>query len=238
MPMAERGAYAPGGGQMAYTRIPEPFWSWKRYRGGRTVPIWLIDLSTYETTEIPHQNASDTFPCWIGDAIYFLSDRNHTMNVFCYDTRSGQVEQLTDHDDFDVRSLTLGDGLLSYEQGGRVHLLDPATDRYNEPFLDDGLRLLPGYARMQGVVTRPDDQREIEDLLADPTLRMVNRNRGAGTRILIDRLLGDQPPQPLVTRCLPGRIRTGRRHRPCAHGSLSVTSPSLATSRTLRSSLS
>jgi putative molybdopterin biosynthesis protein len=76
-----------------------------------------------------------------------------------------------------------------------VHLLDPATGRYNEPFLTPGLRLVPGYRRMQGVVTRPDETRGVPELLADPGLRMVSRNRGAGTRVLIDELLaGRRPP--------------------------------------------
>ncbi len=75
-----------------------------------------------------------------------------------------------------------------------IHLLDPESGRYNEPLLSEGLRLLPGYGRMQGVVTRADETRDVEELLADPTLRMVNRNRGAGTRVLIDRLLGDRRP--------------------------------------------
>jgi putative molybdopterin biosynthesis protein len=75
-----------------------------------------------------------------------------------------------------------------------IHLLDPETDRYNEPFLTPGLRLIRGYRRMQGVATRPSEKRGIEALLEDSSLRMVNRNRGAGTRILIDRLLGDRRP--------------------------------------------
>jgi putative molybdopterin biosynthesis protein len=76
-----------------------------------------------------------------------------------------------------------------------IHLLDPASGRYNEPFLVPGLRLVRGWTRMQGVVTRPDDPRAIEALLADPAARMVNRNRGAGTRVLIDELLaGRRPP--------------------------------------------
>ena len=76
-----------------------------------------------------------------------------------------------------------------------LHLLDPTTGRYNAPFLDESLVLLPGYQRMQGVVTRPDETREVEALLADSALRMVNRNRGAGTRVLIDELLaGRRPP--------------------------------------------
>jgi putative molybdopterin biosynthesis protein len=75
-----------------------------------------------------------------------------------------------------------------------IHLLDPATGRYNEPFLSPGLRLLRGYRRMQGVVTRPDEIRSASELIADPSLRMVNRNRGAGTRVLIDGLLGPRRP--------------------------------------------
>ena len=76
-----------------------------------------------------------------------------------------------------------------------IHLLDPATQRYNEDFIGPGLCLLRGYERMQGVVTRPDETRDTADLIEDATLRMVNRNRGAGTRILIDDLLGERRPQ-------------------------------------------
>jgi putative molybdopterin biosynthesis protein len=75
-----------------------------------------------------------------------------------------------------------------------IHLLDAASGEYNRPFLDASLRLLPGYTRMQGVVTRDEERRDTEALLADATLRMVNRNRGSGTRILIDRLLGERRP--------------------------------------------
>ncbi len=127
MPMAERGAFSPDGRQIAYTAYHEAFWSWKRYRGGMTVPIWVLDLDTYEHTEIPHENASDTFPCWAGNAIYFLSDRSGTMNLFRYDLETRAVSQQTFHDDFDIRSLTSGPGHLAYEQGGRLHLFDLHT---------------------------------------------------------------------------------------------------------------
>ena len=76
-----------------------------------------------------------------------------------------------------------------------VHLLDAATGEYNTPFLSEGLALLRGYTRMQGVVTRADETRDTEELLADTSLRMVNRNRGSGTRVLIDGLLGDARPE-------------------------------------------
>lgn len=76
-----------------------------------------------------------------------------------------------------------------------IHLFDPKTCRYNEPYLSEGLELVKGYKRMQGVVTRPEETRSIDHLLEDTTLRMVNRNRGSGTRVLIDQLLeGRRPP--------------------------------------------
>ncbi|MFC6664114.1 hypothetical protein ACFP9V_01240 [Deinococcus radiopugnans] len=74
MPMAERGAFSQDG-RLAYTPFAEPFWSWKRYRGGMTVPIRLLDLDTLDETEVPHENATDTFPCWLEGKVYFLSDR-------------------------------------------------------------------------------------------------------------------------------------------------------------------
>jgi putative molybdopterin biosynthesis protein len=101
---------------------------------------------------------------------------------------------------FTVKVLAVGSqgGLAAAERGecdaAPVHLLDPASGEYNRPFLNSSLRLLHGYARQQGVVTRADESRDIEAILADPALRMVNRNRGSGTRILIDQLLGDRRP--------------------------------------------
>ncbi len=101
---------------------------------------------------------------------------------------------------FGVKLLAVGShgGLAAAKRGecdlAPIHLLDPETDRYNEPFLEPGLRLQKGYRRMQGIATRPEETRDIEALLADPAVRMVNRNRGAGTRVLIDRLLGERRP--------------------------------------------
>ncbi len=115
---------------------------------------------------------------------------------------------------FRVKLLAVGSqaGLAAAARGecdvAPIHLLDPETDRYNAPFLSDDLRLLRGYGRMQGVVTRPEEVREIEALLADPNLRMVSRNRGAGTRILIDRLLGERRP--------PGHAYEPRSHNAVA----------------------
>jgi putative molybdopterin biosynthesis protein len=101
---------------------------------------------------------------------------------------------------FTIKLLAVGSqgGLAAARRGecdvAPIHLLDAASGIYNQPFLEGGMRLVQGYRRMQGVATRPDELRPVEALLADPSLRMVNRNRGAGTRVLIDELLGDRRP--------------------------------------------
>lgn len=139
LPMAEHGQYSPDGNTIAYTPIKDPFITWKRYRGGQTTPVWLYDVKTRETVAIPHENASDTRPVWVGktrseaspDAaqVYFLSDRNRMMNVFAYEPATKQVRQVTNHTDFDVKSLTAYGNDMVYEQAGRLHRLDPATGK-------------------------------------------------------------------------------------------------------------
>ena len=83
-----------------------------------------------------------------------------------------------------------------------IHLMDPATGEYNRPLLTESLSLVPGYGRMQGIVFRPDDVRfagkskdeALRGALDDAGCVMVNRNAGSGTRILVDRLLGEHRP--------------------------------------------
>ena len=107
-----------------------------------------------------------------------------------------------------VRSISVGSlgGLAAARRGecdlAPIHLFDDKTDTYNTTFLVPGLELVPGYRRMQGIVFRAGDKRfegpsaedAVRAALKDPSCLMVNRNQGAGTRILIDRLLGDARP--------------------------------------------
>jgi molybdenum cofactor synthesis domain-containing protein len=107
-----------------------------------------------------------------------------------------------------VRSIAVGSlgGLSAAKRGecdfAPIHLFDDKTETYNTPYLSDGLELVPGWRRMQGIVFRKGDKRfeglsaeaAVRAALADPACIMVNRNQGAGTRILIDRLLGGARP--------------------------------------------
>jgi putative molybdopterin biosynthesis protein len=107
-----------------------------------------------------------------------------------------------------LRSLAVGSlgGLAAAKRGecdlAPIHLCDPKTQSYNESFLSEGLELVPGWRRMQGLVFRPGDEHfegrgaeeAVRAALADPDCMMVNRNQGAGTRTLIDQLLGPARP--------------------------------------------
>ena len=107
-----------------------------------------------------------------------------------------------------VRSIAVGSlgGLAAAKRGecdfAPIHLFDEKSETYNTPYLAEGLELVPGWRRMQGIVFRKGDTRfegltaeaAVRSALADPACIMVNRNQGAGTRILIDRLLGVARP--------------------------------------------
>ncbi len=129
MPMAEMGAFSPDGKFIAYTPLRNAFSTWKKYRGGRTTPIWIFNLSNYTYEEIPHINASDTFPIWIDETIYFLSDRNGTMNLFSYNLKSKKIVQLTYHKDFDIKWASGGGGIIVYECGGCIYVFDPNSKK-------------------------------------------------------------------------------------------------------------
>ncbi|MCA1590470.1 MAG: protease, partial [Acidobacteria bacterium] len=102
---------------------------WRHYRGGRTHPISVMNLSDHSVQKLPWNNSNDSFPMWVGDTIYFVSDRNHIANLFSYKTGSRQVAQLTNHEDFDIMNASAGADAIVYEQAGYVHLVDTKTGR-------------------------------------------------------------------------------------------------------------
>jgi len=132
LPMANKGVYSPDGKRMAYVRVPEAFDAWRHYRGGRTTAVWLIDCDDHDLEKIPRANSNDTDPMWIGDSVYFISDRNHTMNLFSYSPETKEVKQLTSHEDFDIKRASAGDGIIIYEQAGYLHLYDPSTNQSSQ----------------------------------------------------------------------------------------------------------
>jgi len=132
IPHAFKATYSPDGGKIAYVPLREAFRQWKNYRGGTTSRIWLYDTGDHSVVEIPQPEGrcNDTDPMWIGDTVYFLSDRNGEFNLFAYDTGSTDVRQLTFHEDFPILDASHGGGDILYEQAGWLHLFDPADSSH------------------------------------------------------------------------------------------------------------
>jgi len=124
LPTARRGDYAADGRQMAWEheRWQE---EWRNYRGGQAQPIRILTLADLSVRAVPGPPSMNQHPAWLGGRLYFLSDRDGRMNVHEFDPASGTVRALTKHDDYDVKWLSAGGGLLAYEQGGYIHTLDP-----------------------------------------------------------------------------------------------------------------
>lgn len=126
----KRIAYQPLGVAMFATSWAEPQHSqWRRYRGGRTQPIHIMDLGNYSEVKLPWTDSNDTDPMWVGNTVYFLSDRDGVVNLYSNDPGSQQVTQLTHDREYDIMSASAGPDAIAYEQAGYIHLLNIATGR-------------------------------------------------------------------------------------------------------------
>jgi tricorn protease len=129
IPNAYHAAYSPDGKWMAYTPLSEPFKQWKHYRGGMISNIMLFSFADKSVVKLPQPEGgcNDTQPIWMGDKIYFRSDRNGEFNLFSYDISSKEIKQLTDYKDFPMLSATGGDGKIVFEHAGYLNIFDPVT---------------------------------------------------------------------------------------------------------------
>jgi tricorn protease len=127
IPYANRAVYSPDGTKIAYNPLYEAFTEWKHYRGGTNSVIWIIKLSDYAVEKVPQPEGrcNDPGPMWIGDKVYFRSDRNGEFNLFSFDTKTKEIKQLTNYKDYPVLSATAGGGKIIFEQAGLLHIYDP-----------------------------------------------------------------------------------------------------------------
>jgi tricorn protease len=128
LPSGSDASYSPDGKRLAY--VPFTQWqpAWKRYRGGQTTPIWIADLGDSHITKVPRDGSNDRLPFWVGDTVYFLSDRNGPFTLFADDLKTNAVREVVHNPDgFDVRYASAGPGAIVYEKLGELHLLDLAS---------------------------------------------------------------------------------------------------------------
>ncbi|BCS31556.1 tricorn protease [Luteitalea sp. TBR-22] len=126
IPNASRASYAADGSRIAYNPLAPAFLQWKRYRGGSVATIVLYDPRTHATEKVaqPASRANDADPVWMGNAVYFRSDRDGEFNLYRYEPGSKQVSRLTSHADFPVLGIAAAAGKVLYEQAGWLHMYD------------------------------------------------------------------------------------------------------------------
>jgi tricorn protease len=148
--VAVEGAWSPDGKRLAYRPYIMAYTGasgWRQHRGGDTPPLWIIDPRSGTLEKIPHVNASDSNPLWVGENVVFISDRNEgSANLYLYEAQSHTVRQLTHESPWDVRNAGAYGNTVVYEVGGELKSLD----------LDSGqAQLIPVHLAMQSLQARP-----------------------------------------------------------------------------------
>ncbi|MFM8535014.1 MAG: PDZ domain-containing protein [Acidimicrobiia bacterium] len=129
LPRGYQGKISPDGRRIAYRMNSSWDEERRNYRGGQNRPIWIVDLNTFDLVSPPWTDSKDVDPAWLGDTVYFISDRDGIANVWSYDTTTKALTQRSKFIDYDVKSLDAGGGAVVFEQSGYLHIFDPKTNK-------------------------------------------------------------------------------------------------------------
>src|SRR5262249_26819445 len=159
LPIAEEGSYSADGMHLAYV----PLFQWqeagKRYRGGQTKKIWIADLADSSVIKKPRENSNDFNPMWVGDKVYFLSDRAGPVTLFSYEIKTKKVARAVENQGLDFKSASAGPGAIVYEQFGSLHLYDLKTGKasaVNVTLAGDLPEVRPHYVNISKRLTQAD----------------------------------------------------------------------------------
>lgn len=128
LPKGGLASFSPEGHRLAYNRIFRNFRTWKHYKGGMAQDIWIYDFDAKKTTHVTNLKGTETYPVWIGDRIYFISDNggNDTMNVYFYEYSTHKIKQVTHFKDYDCLWLSgknPGPNLV-FQNGADLYILE------------------------------------------------------------------------------------------------------------------
>ena len=147
MPEAGSGAFSPDGAKMVYSPLSRDFRTEKRYGGGQANQLYVFDLKTFDAKKITDNPRPSRDPMWIGNTIYFNSDRDGHFNLYAYDIASARTTTATTNKPWDVRWPSADrDGHIVYELDGELHMYDTKTKKDSAISItvpDDGLARRP-----------------------------------------------------------------------------------------------
>lgn len=122
-------SYSPDGKRLAYNRVMREFRTWKYYKGGMADDIWIYDPEKKSVENITDNVAQDIIPMWIGDEIFYISDRDRTMNIFVYNTKTKQTGKVTNFTEYDVKFPSANGNTIVFENGGYIYKMDAASKK-------------------------------------------------------------------------------------------------------------
>jgi len=144
MPTSGAGDLSPDGNRIVYSPLTRDFRSWKRYQGGWAQDLYIFDLKTYDSQQITSNPRTERDPMWIGNKIFFDSDRTGTLNLYSYDLASGDLQQLTDSTKWDLRwPSSDNQNQIVYELGGELEVYDIAAGTSRHLSIDVPTDALP-----------------------------------------------------------------------------------------------
>jgi tricorn protease len=179
--------YSPDGTKLAFNRVFREFRTWKYYQGGMADDVWIYDFKTEQSENITTNNAQDIFPMWSGNKVFYLSDRDRTMNLFSYDLTAKTTAKVTDFKDFDIKWPSIGDESIIFENGGSLYtfgLADGKTTRLqvqvDNDFLYDRKEWKDVSGSVRGADLSPNGERLIlsarGELFNTPVKQGITRN--------------------------------------------------------------
>lgn len=147
MPTAGSGDFSPLGTEMVYSPQSRDFRSEKRYGGGQANALYIFDMKSSATKRISEGPRATRDPMWIGDTIFFNSDRDGHFNLYTYNVSNGRTAQVTTNREWDVRwPSSDNEGRIVYELNGELQVMDAKSRKstgisINVP--DEGLSRRP-----------------------------------------------------------------------------------------------
>jgi tricorn protease len=163
MPTSGAGDFSPDGKRLAYSPLFRDFRTWKRYEGGWAEDLYVYDLATNDARPFAATKRTERDPMWIGDAVYFASDRDGTLNLYSYDLATEAVTKLTSSTTWDVRWPSSDSvSRIVYEQDGELHVFDVRA-KADQP--------LSIFVPNDGVAMRParvSAEKQVEDIELSP----------------------------------------------------------------------
>ncbi len=174
LPLAEEGSYSPDSSHLAY--VPQLQWqrAWKRYHGGQTKPIWIANLADSSIEKLPRENSNDFNPLWVGETIFFLSDRLGPVTLFAYDLKTRGVREVVKNNGLDFKSAGAGPEGIVCEQFGRLLVYDLGSSQ-TRPI---DIRLTADFAEVRPHFKKIDGKELKEGRLSPTGQRAVFEVRG------------------------------------------------------------